>query len=188
MNARKQANLTSASLARAPRGYATWIADVKARVRSAQMRASLAVNHELIALYWSIIGRDILDRQHTAGWGAGIVARVSVDLRASFPNMQGFSRANLMYMRAFAEAWPDFEQIVQQPVGQLPWSTNLVLSPSSRPARSAWRMPPAPLNMAGHAQSSRCTSNKVPSSVRGRPSTTSPSACPNRCQTLRARA
>jgi predicted nuclease of restriction endonuclease-like (RecB) superfamily len=90
------------------------------------MRASLAVNHELIALYWGI-GRDILDRQHTAGWGAGIVARVSADLRTTFPNMQGFSRANLMYMRAFAEAWPDFDQIVQQAVGQLPWSTNLVL-------------------------------------------------------------
>jgi predicted nuclease of restriction endonuclease-like (RecB) superfamily len=31
-----------------------------------------------------------------------------------------------MYMRAFAEAWPDAE-IVQQAVGQLPWGHNLVL-------------------------------------------------------------
>jgi predicted nuclease of restriction endonuclease-like (RecB) superfamily len=41
--------------------------------------------------------------------------------------MQGFSRSNLKYMRSFAEAWPDFDQIGQQVVGQLPWSTNLVL-------------------------------------------------------------
>jgi predicted nuclease of restriction endonuclease-like (RecB) superfamily len=40
--------------------------------------------------------------------------------------MKGFSRANLMYMRAFAEAWPDAD-FVQQPVGQLPWGHNLVL-------------------------------------------------------------
>jgi hypothetical protein len=40
--------------------------------------------------------------------------------------MKGFSRANLMYMRAFAEAWPD-EPIVQQLVGRLPWGHNLVL-------------------------------------------------------------
>jgi predicted nuclease of restriction endonuclease-like (RecB) superfamily len=43
-----------------------------------------------------------------------------------FPEMKGFSRANLMYMRAFAEAWPD-STIVQQAVGQLPWGHNLVL-------------------------------------------------------------
>ncbi len=49
-------------LTRAPRGYAAWIADVKARVRAAQMRASLAVNRELIALYWSI-GRDLVERR-----------------------------------------------------------------------------------------------------------------------------
>lgn len=114
------------TLKRPPNGYTTWIADVKARVREAQMRASLAVNHELIALYWSI-GHDILDKQQKLGWGTGVVDRASADLRTEFPNMQGFSRANLMYMRAFAKAWPSLDEIVQQPVGQLPWSTNLVL-------------------------------------------------------------
>lgn len=117
---------TPVSLTRAPKGYAAWIAGVKTRVRSAQMRASLAVNQELIALYWSI-GRDILDRQDESGWGAGVVDRVSADLRIEFPNMQGFSRANVMYMRAFARAWPKLDEVVQQPVGQLPWSTNIVL-------------------------------------------------------------
>ena len=65
--------------------------------------------------------------------------RVAGDLRAAFPNMRGFSRANLMYMRAFAEAWPEPE-FVQQPVGQLPWGHNLVLLTKlkSRSARLAY--------------------------------------------------
>jgi predicted nuclease of restriction endonuclease-like (RecB) superfamily len=55
-----------------------------------------------------------------------VIERLAHDLRTAFPDMKGFSRANLMYMRAFAEAWPDAE-IVQQAVGQLPWGHNLVL-------------------------------------------------------------
>ena len=43
-----------------------------------------------------------------------------------FPDLGGFSRANLMYMHAFAEAWPE-EAIVQQAVGQIPWGHNIVL-------------------------------------------------------------
>lgn len=72
-------------------------------------------------LYWQI-GCDILARQAAQGWGAKVIERLAQDLRAAFPDMKGFSRANLMYMRAFAEAWPDAE-IVQQAVGQLPWDT-----------------------------------------------------------------
>lgn len=60
------------------------------------------------------------------GWGAKVTERLAYDLRKAFPDMKGFSRSNLMYMRAFAEAWPDTE-IVQQAVGQLPWGHNLVL-------------------------------------------------------------
>jgi predicted nuclease of restriction endonuclease-like (RecB) superfamily len=110
----------------APDGYPAWIAEVKQRIHAARQRASLAVHRELVGLYWSI-GRDILDRQQRAGWGAGIVDQVAADLRAAFPEMKGFSRSNLMYMRAFAEAWPDPEAFVQQPVGQLPWGHHLVL-------------------------------------------------------------
>jgi predicted nuclease of restriction endonuclease-like (RecB) superfamily len=55
-----------------------------------------------------------------------VIERLAHDLRAAFPEMKGFSRANLMYMRAFAQAWPD-PAIVQQAVGQLPWGHNLVL-------------------------------------------------------------
>ncbi len=83
------------------------------------------MNRELVLLYWQI-GRDILARQASQGWGAKVIERLAHDLRTAFPEMKGFSRANLMYMRAFADAWPDAE-IVQQAVGQLPWGHNLVL-------------------------------------------------------------
>lgn len=114
-----------AKLMAAPEGYADWLAELKGRIHTAQQRAALAVNRELVLLYWQI-GRDILARQAAQGWGAKVIERLSQDLRAAFPEMKGFSRANLMYMRAFAAAWPD-EKIVQQAVGQLPWGHNVVL-------------------------------------------------------------
>jgi predicted nuclease of restriction endonuclease-like (RecB) superfamily len=113
------------SLLARPAGYVEWLADVKARVHAAQQRASLAVNNELLRLYWSI-GRDIMERQSSGAWGDGILDQVSADLRAAFPSMKGFSRSNLKYMRAFAQAWPDPE-FGQQPVGQIPWGHNVVL-------------------------------------------------------------
>ena len=108
-----------------PSGYADWLVELKTRIHAAQQRAALAVNRELVLLYWQM-GRDILARQAEQGWGAKVIDRLAHDLRTAFPDMKGFSRANLMYMRAFAEAWPD-SQIVQQAVGQLPWGHNLVL-------------------------------------------------------------
>lgn len=113
------------SLIQPPDGYADWLVELKGRIHSAQQRATLAVNRELVLLYWQI-GRDILTRQAEQGWGAKVIDRLAHDLRTAFPEMKGFSRANLMYMRAFAEAWPD-SVIVQQAVGQLPWGHNLVL-------------------------------------------------------------
>ncbi|OHX37483.1 hypothetical protein BJL95_05520 [Methylomonas sp. LWB] len=67
-----------------------------------------------------------MERQAQQGWGDKVIERLSHDLRVAFRDMKGFSRANLMYMRAFVDAWPDAE-IVQQLVGQLPWGHNLVI-------------------------------------------------------------
>lgn len=113
------------SLTPTPQGYADWLADLKGRIHSAQQRAALAVNRELVGLYWQI-GRDILARQAEQGWGTKVIDRLAHDLRTAFPDMRGFSPRNLKYMRAFAEAWPDAE-IVQQAAAQLPWGHNLVL-------------------------------------------------------------
>lgn len=108
-----------------PDDYVAWLGQLKDEVQQARLRTSLAVNRELLLLYWRI-GGSILQRQKAAGWGKKVVDRLANDLRQAFPDMAGFSPRNLMYMRAFAEAWPD-EAIVQQAVAQLPWGHNLKL-------------------------------------------------------------
>lgn len=105
--------------------YAALLSNLQDRIRSAQVRAAVSVNRELVLLYWQI-GREILIQQDSQGWGARVIDRLSQDLREAFPDMKGFSSRNLKYMRAFARAWPD-EQIVQQLVAQLPWGHNLRL-------------------------------------------------------------
>jgi hypothetical protein len=106
-------NLTTAI----PKGYDSFLTELKDRIRHAQLRAALSVNRELVLLYWSI-GRDILARQKDQGWGAKVIDRLAADLHKAFPEMTGFSPRNLKYMRAFTEAWPD-ESIVQQLVAQI---------------------------------------------------------------------
>ncbi len=108
-----------------PSDYGEVLEAIASRVRSAQIKAVITVNREMILLYWNI-GREILKRQSQEGWGAKVIERLSQDLKKSFPDMKGFSRTNLLYMRAFAEAYPD-EQIVQQVAGQIPWFHNCVI-------------------------------------------------------------
>ena len=121
----------------APQGYREFLHGLKLRIQQAQLKATLAVNRELILLYWQI-GRDILERQERAGWGARIVERLAQDLHREFPDVRGFSPRNFKYMRAFAEAWPD-EAIVQQLVAQLPWGHNVrLLDKVQDPAERAW--------------------------------------------------
>jgi len=117
--------------------YDIFLNDLKSRIRAARTRAALAVNRELILLYWQI-GRDILERQEREGWGAKVIERLADDLRREFPDMKGFSSRNLKYMRKFAEAWPD-EQFVQQVVAQLPWGHNVrVLDHLNSAEESEW--------------------------------------------------
>ncbi len=106
-------------------GYTALLGELTERIRAARLRAAVAVNQELILLYWSI-GRDILVRQSREGWGARVIERLGEDLRRTFPEMTGLSGRNLKYMRAFAEAYPDVG-IVQQVVARLPWGHNVRL-------------------------------------------------------------
>lgn len=103
-----------------PEAYAATLEDLKKHVRTARLEAQRRVNNELLRLWWRI-GRTILDRQTEEGWGAKVLDRLAADLRAEFTTMKGFSRRNLLYMRAFAQAWPDETDLVQRPVAQLPW-------------------------------------------------------------------
>jgi predicted nuclease of restriction endonuclease-like (RecB) superfamily len=107
------------NIAPLPAEYAKWLDELKTRIYSAQQRAALAVNSELVLLYWQI-GQDISRRQGREGWGAKVVDRLSSDLREAFPTMKGFSARNLKYMRYFAEHCPS-QQFGQQPAAQLPW-------------------------------------------------------------------
>jgi predicted nuclease of restriction endonuclease-like (RecB) superfamily len=138
-------------------GYAPLLADLKARVRTAQVKAALSVNRELILLYWHI-GREILRAQKTQGWGAKVVDRLARDLTDEFPELDGLSLRNLKRMRTFAAAYSAVTQletgpasaanrprrmaksssaIVPQVVAQLdrppeplsllPWGTNILL-------------------------------------------------------------
>ncbi|MGH9840154.1 MAG: PDDEXK nuclease domain-containing protein [Blastocatellia bacterium] len=118
-------------------GYDEFLRELKERIRSAQVRAALSVNRELVTLYWQL-GRDILQRQRQQGWGAKVIDRLSADLRRAFPEMKGFSPRNLKYMRAFAEAWPD-EQFVQEVLAQITWYHNIaIIEKVGDPAEREW--------------------------------------------------
>jgi predicted nuclease of restriction endonuclease-like (RecB) superfamily len=108
-----------------PDNYDEFLKTLSERIRTSQVKAALAVNKELVLLYWQM-GKDILNRQDIEGWGAKVIDKLAKDLKAEFPEMKGFSSRNLKYMRAFAEAYPD-EQIVQQLVAQIPWGHNCIL-------------------------------------------------------------
>jgi predicted nuclease of restriction endonuclease-like (RecB) superfamily len=121
-----------------PKGYEAFLGELKERIRTAQLRAALAVNRELIALYWQI-GSDIVERQKAHRWGNAVLDRLGDDLQKAFPGLSGFSRTNLYRMRAFYLAYRDAHEIVPQAVGQIaerglpepvagiPWGHNIVL-------------------------------------------------------------
>lgn len=106
-------------------GYDALLADLKVRIQTAQVRAMLAVNRELILLYWEI-GREILARQNQQGFGARIIDRLAHDLHRAFPDMQGWSVRNLHYMRAFADTYPD-PAFLHQLGAEIPWRHHIEL-------------------------------------------------------------
>ncbi|MFO7033246.1 hypothetical protein B9T07_26360 [Limnospira fusiformis CCALA 023] len=67
-----------------PEGYGALPADLKQRMRSAQVRADLAVNRELVLLYWQI-GREILARQAQEGWGAKVITPLLARYQQELP-------------------------------------------------------------------------------------------------------
>ena len=89
-----------------PPEYPKLLERLKKRIQTARIKASLAVNQELILLYWQI-GREIIVQQKIAGWGGKVVVQLANDLRKEFPEMKGLSRTNLLYMRKLASVWPD---------------------------------------------------------------------------------
>jgi predicted nuclease of restriction endonuclease-like (RecB) superfamily len=105
--------------------YERLVEGIKQRFRTAQVKAALAANAELILHYWDI-GCDILASQKREGWGTKVIERLAADLQRTFPRLSGYSARNLKYMRTFVRAWPD-RAIVHQLGAQLPWKHNCVL-------------------------------------------------------------
>jgi predicted nuclease of restriction endonuclease-like (RecB) superfamily len=142
--------------------YKDWLIELKQKVRTAQLKAAVAVNTELIMLYWEL-GKMITDKQ--TAWGSKFLEQLSRDLRTEFPDMQGFSERNLKYCRQFyqfyipsieqqlvaqlkqANQTNDTSQIVspenfitvfrQQPVAQIPWGHNILIFSKSKSADDA---------------------------------------------------
>lgn len=103
-------------MAKSAKTYSLWLQQLKERIRSAQIKAALRVNAELLGLYWQL-GTEILDKERSAPWGSSFLPQLSKDLNTEFPEMKGFSLTNLKYVRI----WVGFYQaaIGQQLVDQL---------------------------------------------------------------------
>ncbi len=125
-----------------PRSYPELFEELKGQIQAAQTRAALAVNRELLRLYWRI-GRAISQRQEEEAWGTSVIEHLALDLRRAFPGVDGFSARNLWRMRAFFRASRDLPQPVAetrsqdlprdppedlpQAVADLPWGHHIVL-------------------------------------------------------------
>ena len=124
-------------LSELPIGYAEILGELKRRIQEERLQVVLAANSAMILLYWNI-GRTILERQGSEGWGAKVIDRLAADLREAFPDMRGFSPRNLLFMRGFAESCPDLD-VVKQLVSQLPWGHIIrLLQRVKQPAVREW--------------------------------------------------
>lgn len=108
--------------------YAALLSDIKTQIGAAQYRAALAINAELLQLYWGI-GQLIHARQQQEGWGSAVIPRLALDIHNELPEQKGFSERNIKRMLAFYRAYPNASvlnhpvinspQFVPQPVAQI---------------------------------------------------------------------
>ena len=108
--------------------YAEWIADIKKRYRSAQVKAAVKVNAEKILFNWQL-GRDLVQKKAEERWGSGVVEQVSLDLKREFPNADGFSVRNLWYMKQWYLFYTQGgEEILHQDDAELQMTENQYLT------------------------------------------------------------
>ena len=110
--------------------YATFLKQIKDKIATSQLKAVVAVNNELILLYWEI-GKSLHQKQQEEGWGSKTIERLSKDIQNMFPGIEGFSRANIFRMKAFFLAYEKVAQAVRQlddlPIFSIPWGHNVTL-------------------------------------------------------------
>ncbi len=104
--------------------YKHLFVEIKTKIQTSRLQAALAVNYEVIRLYW-FIGKRIIDKQSETNWGDKLLETLSHDLQQIFPETYGFSVRNVERMRQFAKEYP--EEIAIQPVSQLPWGHIMLL-------------------------------------------------------------
>ena len=98
--------------------FKSWVSQLKKDIRSAQVKAAIKVNTELLHLYWRM-GAGICEKQKSASWGDGWLKELSRELMAEFPDMKGFSYRNLRYIRQWYEFYNKRIIIWQQAVAKL---------------------------------------------------------------------
>jgi len=99
-------------------GYKKWLVELKAKVRSAQLKAAVKVNTELLKFYWEL-GAEIMEKQENSSWGDGFLKQLSNDLTDEFPEMKGFSHRNIKYIKQWYLFWNQGNIIRQQAVAQI---------------------------------------------------------------------
>jgi len=113
-----------------PKSYRAFIEEIKNRIRTSQIKASMSVNAELIKLYWSI-GKDLTERQKHENWGAKTIEKFAKDIQNAFPGIEGFSVTNIFRMRQLYQGYLIMAQAVPQledlPIFSIPWGHNVVL-------------------------------------------------------------
>jgi len=105
-----------------PADYAVLLKEIKDRIAQSQTRAVLAVNAELVRLYWDI-GRLIDGRQQQEGWGTAVIPRLARELNNELTELKGFSERNIGRMIAFYREYPHAGEILPQPAAKLPGPT-----------------------------------------------------------------
>jgi predicted nuclease of restriction endonuclease-like (RecB) superfamily len=105
--------------------YHSFLKSIKERILKAQYDALKVVNKELIALYWGL-GKMIVEKQQTLGWGKSVVENLAIDLQKEFPGLSGFSYRNLWYMRNFYLTYIG-NQKLQPLVAEISWTKNLII-------------------------------------------------------------
>lgn len=123
------------TLATVDQNYIVFLNQLKEKICNSQISAALAVNKEVVHLYWHI-GKQIIHKQQQTKWGDKLIANLSTDLQKAFPESRGYSKTNLKYMRIFASIYP--KTIGQQPVDQLPWGHITLVLQIKNPIERDW--------------------------------------------------
>ena len=107
--------------------YKEFFTLIKTEIQNAQIKASIAVNIELLKLYWNI-AEMIVEKQEKSSWGDRILENISIDLKKEFPDLKGFSKRNLELMRKWYKYWSLEDSITKQLVSQIPWGHNIIIN------------------------------------------------------------